>query len=277
MSPSVKPVKSVKSAIEYQNGLRWAAFLSATASLVGAWASSILEPSILLYLVLLFTSMWAVICYLSAYMVNGEILKISLSTVVFLLLAILSPAPAPLLLGPILGLLLYLVLLSYVSNKPELELVGGKRFYLFKHPLCRIIPLAYLAPKPLSPLFEPLVTFHWKPGAFNIPILQISVFEPLSIHDYIRSKAIGLNSNTSTWYDAMCSFRHAVGLLNLLDTVQKFEQVDLDGVALAASARLALSQIPGNTRIILREVLNTFKPEKRRHILGAYDLARSHA
>ncbi len=196
---------------------------------------------------------------------------------IFLLLAPFTPAPAPLLGGALLGAFIYFTLLTYVTIFPRVELIAGDRFYRFVHPLGRLIPLAHFSPTTLSPVFEPVVAFHWSVEAFNIPIRRLSVFDPPALHNYIRARATFLSTDYEDWYEALSCFRRAAGLLNLLDTLSRFEKVGLDGVALAASARLALAAIPENSRNILLEVLKTLSPRKRSQITKAFDLAVSNA
>ncbi len=274
MSPVVRSAKRVKS---YLQGLVWAAFFSAMASIMGSWASLSYEHAAPIWAILVLTSAWATACWLSAGLVRGNVITVGLPGVTVLILALVSPALIPLLFGILFGLLFYLCVLSYATTNPDMEPIVEKRFYLFRHPLGRLIPLAYITPEPLSPVFEPLVAFHWAPGSFNIPVLRISVFDPPSVHNYIRKSAIDLNRDQSTWHEALFCFRQAVSLLNLLDSLRKYELIDLDVVALAASARLALSSIPVNTRNILREVLKTLKPDRRNLLMRAYDFVPARA
>jgi hypothetical protein len=172
-------------------------------------------------------------------------------------------------------LIVYSLLVGYIVWKPHARLMRGSRLYKLRHPLERLIPFVYLAPEPLAPIFSPVPAFHWSIAAFNIPILRFSIFDPLSIHNYIKNRTSRLTSLYDDWTGALTCFRSAVGIINLLDALRRFEQIDLDGVALAASARLALSKIPDQGRNILVEVLRTLKPSRRKLILSAFDLSQS--
>jgi len=268
MSPAARKVKAIKN---YINGLSWAAFFSAAASIIGSWASLSYEHPIPVWAILVLTSAWAATCWLSAGLVRGNVITIGLPGITFLILALVSPAMIPLAFGILIGLLFYLCVLTYATANPKMESIVENRFYLFRHPLGSLVPLAYLAPQPLSPVFDPMVAFHWAPGTFNVPVLRISVFDPPSVHDYIQKSASDLSAGQSTWHEALVCFRQAMGLLNLLDALRKYEMIDLDGVALTASARLALAGIPANAREILREVLKTLKPDRRNLLMRAYD------
>ncbi len=264
--------ESGKAAKIFRTTLSCAAIIAASTSILGAWGSQVYNESLLINLILGITAAWAVICHQAEGLVRGRVLNLRIPTFFFLAFAMLSPAPLILLTGALLGAVLYLLLLAYISTAPRVTLIAGDRYYRLHHPLELFIPMTNLAPVPLSPLFDPVTAFHWQAGPFNIRIWKVSVFDPLSLHKYIQSNASKLTSVNTTWYDAVTCFRRALGLLYLLDSLRRFEEIDLDGVALAASARLALANIPENSRDILYMALRTLNHDRQNQILSAFDL-----
>jgi len=264
--------RSYKTALRYQSTLSWSAGIPAIASLIGSWGAPQYEFSMMLIFILMLTSAWASICHHAEGLVRGRILNISASAILYTVLAIISPTRAPLIIGMLIGTSAYLLILARATANPKVRILSGDRFYVLKHPLETLVPLTILAPQPLSPLFEPVTAIHWAPGTFGIPVWRISLFDPMSIHEYLRSRAPELSSYRLDWNDALTRFRNAMGLLSLLDSLGRIELDDLDGVALAASARLAISRFPENAMETLREALMAFSPVKRRFILDAFDL-----
>jgi len=263
---------SLEAARNYRNTLVWSKSILGIALIISAWAFGAYRDSALLITILALTSTWATVCHLAEGLIFGRVLNPDLFGIFFILLILPSPAATPLLSGVLAGLILYSLLITYIALRPRAWLVRGSRLYKLRHPLERMIPFVYLAPEPLAPIFAPVPAFHWSIAAFNIPVLRFSIFDPQSIHNYIKHRTSRLTSLYDDWTGAITCFRNAVGILNLLDALRRFEQADLDGVALAASARLALSKIPDQGRNILVEVLKTLKPNRRKLILSAFDL-----
>lgn len=263
---------SLNVARNYRNTLAWSKSILGVALVIAAWAFGSYQGSLLLVLVLLLTAAWATVCHFVEGFIFGRIINPDLFGLFFVLLVIPSPAAAPILVGVTAGIMSYSALIAFIVLKPAVRLIRGNRLYAMRHPLDRIIPVIYLAPEPLAPIFQPTAAFHWSVAAFNIPVLKLSLFDPPSIHNYIKSRTSRLPNMHDNWTDALTCFRRAVGIINLLDSIRKIEQAGLDGVALAASARLALSAIPSQGRSILVEVVGTLKPDRRKLILSAFDL-----
>ena len=266
---------SLRSARSYRNTLVWSKYILGVGLIMASWASSSYEVKPILLTVILLTASWTTLCHLSEGLIFGRVFNPDLSGVAFILFIVPSPSAVIVLEGILAGLVVYCLLLLSIVVKPKVRLMRGDRLYILRHPIDRIIPFVYLAPEPLAPIFQPIPAFHWGVGAFNLPILKISVFDPLSIHDHVRNLTCRLILYRSDWVDALACFRRALGLLNLLDAIRKSEKTGLDGVALAASVRLALSTVPDQGRGILREVLKTLNPDRQRLILAAFDLKPS--
>jgi len=265
--------KSYRIAKAYQSTLVWSRSILAAAAILTCWAVATHEISWLVSLFLGLSSFWATLCHMAEGLIFRRVVNTSWTGPAFVILAIFTPQAPTLLLGVLGGTAVYLLLLVYVAARPSPRLVAGDRLYTLRHPLEKLIPFAFLAPEPLSMLFEPTVALYWDLGALNVPVWRVSLLDPPALHNYIRSRAAGLSLMAAGWGDSLTSFRRAAGIINLLDTLRRFEEVDLDGVALAASARLALSKIPETAREILREVLATLKPDRQKQILGAFDLS----
>jgi hypothetical protein len=264
--------KSFRTAVKYQATLAWAAGIPAFASLIGSWGAPQYHFSMMLVMLLGLTAAWATICHHAEGLVRGRVLNLNSPGLLYLIIAIASPTRWPLIIGILAGTSAYLFILACATARPRARLVSGDRFYVLAHSLDILVPLAYLAPQPLSPIFEPVVAMHWTPGAFGIPIWHIALFDPMSIHDYLQSRAPELSMQRLEWNAALTRFRKAMGLLSLLDSLRRIELYDLDGVALAASARLAISRFPETAIETLRDALMAFTPVKRQFILDAFDL-----
>jgi len=250
-----------------------AALITGATALIGSWASLTYEPNLLITVVLGFTSAWAVVCQQIEGLILGKVINIRTPGIAYLAVALVSPMAIPLIAGAFVGTSVYLLLLAVVVGNTKVKLVAGDRFYQFKYPLASLVPLCHLSDEPLSPVFEPIIAFYWTLGPFNIRIWRISIFDPTAIHEHIRTYGKRLSRVGRTWYDTLSCFRRAVGLLYLLDSLSRYEEYDLDGVALAACARLALADIPDTAKLFLREVLKTLKQDRRENILQAFDLA----
>ncbi len=272
MSPNRK---SERCAVKLEKSQAWAAVIPAVASLIGAWAAPHYQPSIAITLILVASAAWAAVCHQARTLVRGRMLRIDLFAATYIVLAVLNPTPWPLLLGVLAGIAGFLLILAWVTTYPKVEEIYGNRFYRLRHPLERLVPLAFLAPKPLTPLFEPAVAMYWSPETLGIPTWRISFFDPPSLHEYISTRAPQLSPYRLDWNAALTRFRRALGLLSLLDTLRRYELQDLDGVALAAAARLAISEFPETALETLRDALMAFSPSKRRFILDAFDLEPS--
>jgi len=252
--------------------MSWAALMAGLAALMGSWMSLTYEPSLQINLLIGFTSAWAAICQQVEGLILGKVINLRTSGIVYTALAMTSPMGLFLIIGMLVGISVYLVLLAFVVYKTRVKLAAGDRFYKFEYPLAAIVPLSVLSDQPLSPLFEPFIAFHWTVGPFNLRIWRLSIFDPPALHDHISAYAMRLCNSERSWYETLVCFRRAVGLLYLLDSLSRAEEFDLDGVALAASARLALAGIPDTSKVFLQEVLKTMNPGRRKHILQAFDL-----
>jgi hypothetical protein len=258
---------------------KWDAILSrskyilAITALTGSWLTQSFENSWLVFSLLCLVSAWAVLCHMAEGFSRRYIINVSLVGPIYLVAALFSPARVALLAGAAFGVALYMLFLSNLAFDPKVKLISGDRFYRFRYPLDRIIPLAYLACEPLLPFFKPIMVLHWTLGMFNLPIWRVSLFDPLSLYRHIGNRAVKINLFTGGWTESLFAYRHAMGLLNLLDSLRKFEENDLDGAALAASARLALRSLPCETKEILSDVARTLNPMKYHQILSAFDLA----
>ena len=267
--------KSYKSAVKYRNTLKWAAGIPAVASLIGSWGATQYDPSTIIFILLILTSAWATISHQASGLVRGRVLNPTFWSLIYIALAVISPNRWPLIMGVLIGITTCLLILVWVTTYPRIEIAAGDRFYVLHHPFEILVPLAYLAPQPLSPIFEPVVALHWSPVMFGIPLMRISLFEPHSLHNYISSRAAELSPRRLDWNASLTRFRKALGLLSLLDSLRRAELEDLDGVALAAAARLAIANFPETAMETLRDALMAFTPVKRRFILDAYDLEPS--
>jgi hypothetical protein len=268
-------MKSIIAARNYRRSLFWSKILLAVTTLVTAWIPLGIQESPIIFLILGVTSGWAAICHQAEGFVYRKVFNLSLDGPLFLLIAFFSPTPLPIIAGVLLGTLIYWCLKMYVTLNPDAQLIAGDRFYTFRHPVSTFIPLTHLAPEPLSSVFDPVVAHYTSVGIFNFPIHQVSIFDPPALHNYLQARTARLAMHPKGWHEALTVFRNAIGILNFLDFLRKYEETDLDGVALAASARLALASVPQNSRIILNEVLATLKPTRRREILGAFDLDKA--
>lgn len=216
---------------------------------------------------------WAALCHLADGFSRGYVIYTSISGIFFIIAAMFSPESAALLIGAISGVVGYLAILLYVTMEPRIERMKSVgSFYYIKYPLQKLVPLMYLAPEMLSPIFNPVAAFHWGVGIFGIPVMRFSFFDAMSVYRYITNETSGLEIDPNNWRESVYMFRRAVGILNLLDSLHRYEEADLDGVALAASARLALAGITSGSREVLSEVLRTLKPWRRKMLMGAYDL-----
>lgn len=258
---------------EHRIILGWSKYILAICAIVGSWMSPAYEGSTWMSLVLGAVSGWAALCHLADGFSRGYVIYTSVSGIIFIVAAAFSPEGVPLLMGAIGGVVGYLAILLYVTMEPRIEIrksVG--RFYNVRYPLQKIVPLMYLAPELLSPIFNPVAAFHWSMGMFGIPVMRFSFFDAMSVYRYISRQTSGLEIDPNNWRESVYMFRRAVGILNLLETLHRYEEADLDGVALAASARLALAGITSGSREVLSEVLRTLKPWRREMLMGAYDL-----
>jgi len=264
--------QSIRAAAGFRRSMSWAALMAGLAALMGSWMSLTYEPSLQIDVLIGFTSAWAAICQQVEGLILGKVINIRTAGIAYLALALTSPKGLILVVGMFIGISVYLALLAFVVSKTSVKLAAGDRFYKFVYPLATLFPLSVLSDQPLSPLFEPFIAFHWTVGPFNLKIWRLSIFDPPALHDHISAYALRLCSSERSWYETLVCFRRAVGLLYLLDSLSRAEEYDLDGVALAASARLALAEIPDASKIFLQEVLKTMKPDRRKHILQAFDL-----
>lgn len=232
--------------------------------------------STLLILVLLATVAWATLCNQAHTLVKGRVLKNDVPSVTYIMLAMVGPGRWIMLAGILLGLLVYFVVLTRIVMRPRLRLLSGDRFYSFRYRLDRLIPLAYIAPEPLSPLFEPAATVYLTPGMFGIPVWRISIFDPPALHAYLSSRGTELSSHDLEWEAVVSRYRRALRVLGLLEALGKLETMNLDRTALAAAARLAIHSLPESARISLLEALPAFAAPRRRTILTAFDLLPFH-
>jgi len=136
------------------------------------------------------------------------------------------------------------------------------------------MPMTYLAPQRLSPVFDPKVAYHWKPGLLGIPLPVMMLIDPPSVHDFIAANARLLAMDDLDWDSSVGKFRNAVRILSLLGWIGKYETGGLDGAALAAAARLALYRSPDQAKETLRDALSNFRKSKRTEILDAFDLGQ---
>jgi hypothetical protein len=264
--------RSISAAEKFSRSVAWSAGIPAAAALIGSWAMNYYEPSAPLTLILGALAAWAALCSQVPGLVRGHVLSLDLFSFLFLVLAILSPTPIPLLTGVLFGISGYLFVLSGAVSHPRVALMSGDVLYALGHPLERLVPLAYLAPEPLSPVFDPAVALYWSPGAMGLPTWRISLFDPPSLHDYISSHASFLSARGSDWGTATSRYRNALMLLGLLDTLRRLESAGLDGAALAAAARLAISAFPESARLSLRDALTALPLSRRQALLEAFDL-----
>ncbi len=268
-------IKSLDGATRFRNSLSWGALISGIVAIAGSYYSPSLPNQSVLTVIVFIASAWAVVCQQAEGMITGKVFNVRIPGVVFFIIAFLTPLTIPIVLGAFLGGSFYLMLLAMIIVNTKVELTSGDRFYMFSHPLMKLFPMGYLAPEPLSTVFSPIVSFHWSVGSFNIRTWKLVIFDPPSIHQYIRTRAGSLVMGTEAWVDKLATFRRAMGILHLLNSLRKFEETDLDGVALAASARLALADIPISSRVFLSEVLSTMEPNNRGLISRAFDIVSS--
>jgi hypothetical protein len=267
------PKEPYRAVMEHRIILGWSKYTLGFCALIGSWMSQSYEGSMWMSFILAAVSGWAALCHLSDGFSRGYVIYTSVSGILFIIAAIFSPAREALLIGTIAGTVGYLAILLYVTVAPRIEI--GKsvgKFYYVRYPLQKLIPLMYLAPEILSPIFNPIAAFHWGLGLFGIPVMRFSFFDAMSVHKYILNQTMGLEIDPNNWRESVYSFRRAMGILNLLETLHRYEEADLDGVALAASARLALAGIASGSRETLSDVLSTLKPLRRKALMGAYDL-----
>jgi len=272
-----RATRSFRAARDYRKTLFWSKLLLGLGIVTAGFTINIYsDPGPILFVIGLLSA-WVAICHNVESFTYRKVLSFSLDGPAFILIALITPARITILEGLLIGTTIYLLIILYAILKPSMSLVSGDRFYNFRYPLQRLIPLAYLAGEPLNGTFEPVISFHWEPGIFNIPNWCLSVTDPAAFHNYIRSRVTILGRNTRSYHDGITIFRSAVGILNMLESVRRYEEIDLDGVALAASARLALASAPWNSRNVLVEVLHTMNPEVRARIMGAYDIRPTYA
>lgn len=264
--------RSIKAADKFSRSVAWSAGIPAAAAVIGSWASNYYEPSALLTIILGALAAWAALCSQVPGLVRGFVLSIDFPAALFVALAVFSPTPFPLLVGILVGLTAYLFVLSGGVSRPKATLISGDVFYALRHPFERLVPLAFLAPEPLSPVFDPAAALYWSPGALGLPTWRISLFDPPSLHDFISSHAPTLAARSSDWGAATVRYRNALMLLGLLDTLRKLELAGLDGAALAAAARLAISAFPESARSSLRDALSALPLSRRQALLEAFDL-----
>lgn len=265
---------TIIAAKEHRIVLGLSKYTLAICAIAGSWMSTGYEGSIWMPVVLGLMSGWAVMCHLADGFARGYVIYTSISGLIYLIAAAFSPERATLLTGAMVGMLVYILILLYVSIKPKIDIgKSSGKFYFIKYPLQKLVPLMYLAPEFLSPMFSPVAAFHWSVGMFGIPVLKFSYFDVMSVHKYIINQSMGLEIDPNNWRESVYSFRRAVGILNLLDSIHRFEVVDLDGVALAASARLALTGIPSGSREVLSDVVKTMRRSRREILMAAWDLA----
>lgn len=269
MSGQLKAYRAVK---EHRIILGWSKYILAICAIVGSWLSPMYDGwsiGIMLGVV----AVWAALCHMVDGFSRGYVIYPSVSGLIFLVLAIVSPESVPLIIGTAVGIAVWLAILLIVTANPQVERRTGGTLYHIKYPLQRLVPLVYLAPEVLSMMFTPVAAFHWTVGMFGIPVMRVTFFDAMSVHKYIKKQTSGLLLDPDNWREAVFMFRRAVGILNLLDALHKYEEIDLDGVALAASARLALVEISDSAMDVLVDVLKTLKPSKQEILMGAYDLA----
>ncbi|MFH1676425.1 MAG: hypothetical protein ABIC40_05300 [bacterium] len=265
-------LKSIEAAETLHSTLGVATGFAAALALIGAWAATKFEPSTAIPIALAIAAMWATICRCVSDFSRGNIFRIDSAVIIFILAATISPAPEVIISGVIAGLAIYYVVVLAIFSSPKIELGGGDRLYYFRHPLDRIIPMPYLAPEPLTGIFEPTLTMYRESGLLGIPMPKFSAFDPLSVHKFIRSRALHFLAFRTDWDHKITRHRMAIGLLNLLDTIHTMETSNLEGVALAAGARLAINDYPAFARDHLMMTLSSFAPGKRDRILSAFDL-----
>jgi len=195
-----------------------------------------------------------------------------LASGMYILLGLFTPGRVWMFTGIFAGISIYMVSIAFVVAKPSLRLAGGDRFYIFKYPFSRILPLAYLASEPLSPYFEPEVANYTSPGLFGLPVWRITIVDPPAVQAYLISRGGNLSWLHEDWVAAVIDYRRALGILGFLEALGKLESESLDGVALAAAARLAIHSLPRPARIALAQALPSLTPKRRRAILEAFDI-----
>ncbi len=262
---------SHREAIEHRVVLKWSRYILAACALIGSWLAPGYQETILLPLIIGLVSFWATICHLAEGFSRGYVINPGFSGILFIAIALFSPGYIPILLGIAFGIISYLLILMIISTNPVLREYPDSQLYSIRHPFEKLIPLLYVAPVKLSPVLSAVPAYYCTIGIFSIPCLRITYFDSISIHKYIVTLASSLGSEPGSWKEAIIIFRRAVGILNLLESLQRYEGVDLDGVALAASARLALREIPFPAKMVLSEVVNTFRTLKRDIIKDAFD------
>ncbi|HEX9746250.1 MAG TPA: hypothetical protein VGB30_12565 [bacterium] len=264
--------QSLLYAIRNRNQLASACMISTLIAIGGSWIQNIYQPSAVIYVLLGFTAGWAFICSQARGFVYGRIFSLDWTVIALLLLSAVSPAAPALLLGIVAFLIVYLAAVGFLSNHPLLKIAYGDRLYRVSHPFDFILPIHYLAPQPLSPVFEPIIAFHWKPALFGIPLPVVLMIDPPAVHDFIEIGTSQLTSRELDWLTSIRNFRSAVTILSLLEWLSRYENDGLDGVALAAAARLALYNSSDQAKAVLREALLDFKEIRRMEIMEAFDL-----
>ena len=208
-----------------------------------------LRPSIAVIIAIVAASAWATVCNNAKALVKGQVLKADIWSLCYIAAAVGTPGRWMILSGVLAGTIIYLLLIALIVARPRLVLNAGDRFYTFKYALAKIVPLAYIAPEPLSPLFEPAGVFYVTPGIWGLPVWRISIFDPQSLHEYMAIRGITLSSHDLEWESVVDRFRRSLRMLGILEALGKLESINLDGVALAASARLALHHMPTSARL----------------------------
>jgi hypothetical protein len=264
--------KSLKSARTIETILGATIGLLAGAALMGSIAIGAYEPSTAATLGLAATIAWATICNQAKGMLRGRVLRTDFASILYIALAMTSPGRIPLLAGILAGLSIWLLIVRYVVLHPAVSLREGDRLYQFRYPLARFLPLFFLAPEPLTGIFEPIATLHFTPVAVGLPIWRISVFDPQSLHEYLSTRVGSLSSGDPDWDATVTRHRLSLRVLGLLEALSKLERENLDWVALAAAARLALFAYPESAKRTLIDALMTFRPYRRRIILDSFDL-----
>lgn len=263
--------QSNRTADMYRRILGVSAGFCSGAALMGSFMSDQFESSLLLTILLALTAGWGTLCYQAYGLVRGKVIRLDIWSVLFFLAALVSSGRWIIIPGILGGISFYLLILSWAVSKPDMRLDAGDRLYRFRYPLANLIPLVYIAPEPLSPIFEPAVAIYTTPGAFGLPVWRINIVDPQSLHSYLSSRVNKMSSDDLNWDTLVVNYRSALRILGLLEAISKMEIKSLDGVALAASARLALSNVSDTARLTLIEALMAFNPARRKALLDAFD------
>lgn len=264
--------QSFSTAFGIRNMLAFTGTFCGIAAIIASFGTAHYQDSILIHLVIGAIAAWAVVCSQARGFIYGRIFSLNWPIVTFLVLALVSPGVWTLLAGILVGLQIYFFAIAWLAYFPKLKLVDGDRLYAMRYPFENLIPIHYLAPYPLSPVFEPTVAYHWQQGWQGIPLPVVLILDPPLVHDFIMARTGRLAKSKSDWNSTVTDFRSAVSLLSLLEWLGKYESEHLDGAALAAAARLALYESPDPAKGALRDALVAFKSPQQAEILSAFDL-----